>query len=59
MNGIVNEELLPIIPLKISKKDGEWQELSLLLDRGIEDEIALDASISDRYNLATWPDHEC
>ncbi len=58
MNGIVNEELLPIIPLKISKKDGEWQELSLLLDRGIEDEIALDASISDSYNLETRPDHQ-
>ena len=58
MNGIVNEQLLPIIPFKISKKDGEWQELSLLLDTGFDGEIALDASLLDRYNLATWPDHQ-
>ncbi len=58
MNGIVNEQLLPMVPIKIRKKDGEWQELSLLLDTGFNGEIALDASLLGKYSLATRPDHQ-
>ena len=46
------------IPPKISKKDGECQEFSLPIDTGFDGEIALDAALLDRYNLATRPDHQ-
>ena len=58
MNGIVNERLVPTVPLNIKKKDGEWQEISLLLDTGFNGEIVLDPALLDGYNLATRPDHQ-
>ena len=58
MNGMMSEKLSPTLPIKIRKKDGEWQEISLLLDTGFNGEIAVDASLLDKYSLATWPDHK-
>ena len=56
--GIVNERLVPTVPLKCRMKDGEWQEISLLLDTGFDGEITLDAALLDEYGLATHPDHQ-
>ena len=58
MHGVVNEHLLPISPLTIRNKDGEWQDVNLLLDTGFDRELALDAALLSRYNLATHPDHQ-
>lgn len=58
MNGIVGKDLVPILPVKIRNKNSEWQEISLLLDTGFDEEIALDAALLDSYNLATQPDHQ-
>ena len=58
MNGTMSEKLSPTIPIKFRKKNGEWQEISLLLDTGFDGEITLDASLLGKYNLETWPDHE-
>ena len=58
MTGVVAERLVPTVPIKIRKKASEWQEINLLLDTGFDGEIALDARLLNRYNLATQPDHQ-
>ena len=58
LNGIVDDHLLPIVPVDIKREDNEWQELSLVLDTGFDGEIALDAALLDRYSLATQPQRE-
>ena len=57
IKGIVNERLVPIVRLKIKRKDGEWENLSFLLDTGFNRDIMLDPDLLDRYNMATQPDH--
>lgn len=58
ITGIVNEDLVPIVPVRIKDKDGEWRDISLLLDTGFNGDIVLEATLLDRYNLATLPDHQ-
>ena len=51
MNGVVNKDLLPIVPIKAKRKDSEWQDLNLLLDTGFNGEIMLDPVLLDEHNL--------
>ena len=56
IRGSVNERLLPIVPVSVRKLDGDWQELSVLLDTGSEFRLMLaettasELGIGDRYN---------
>ena len=45
MSGVVNERLMPTVPLKIRQNDGAWQKFNLLLDTGFNGEIVLDAAL--------------
>ena len=55
MNGIVNQDLVPVVPVSIRN---EWKDLCLLLDTGFDGELALDAALLRMYDLATQPDHQ-
>ena len=57
LNGIVNDDFVPVVPVSIKREDKEWQELNLLLDTGFDGEITLDSSLLTQYDLATQPDH--
>ena len=56
IRGIVNGHLLPMVPVSVKKLDGEWQELSILLDTGSEfgfmlsETTASELGIAVRYN---------
>ena len=56
IRGIVNEHLLPMVPVNVKKLNGDWQELSILLDTGSEfgfmlsETTASELGIAVRYN---------
>ena len=54
ISGKVNKELLPMIPVSVKKRDGNWMELDVLLDTGSEFGfmIAPD-TFRDFYNLSS------
>ena len=58
MNGVVDENLVPIFPVSFMKEYRDWQQISLLLDTGFDGEIALDAALLRKYALATRPNQK-
>ena len=56
IRGIVNERLLPVVPVSVKTLNGDWQELSILLDTGSEygfmlsEAKATELDIAVRYN---------
>ena len=55
VTGIVNEHLLPIMPVSVEKEGNDWQEFNMLLDTGFDGEMALDVSLLNQHCLATQP----
>lgn len=55
IRGIVNEHLVPVLPISIESEDNDWVEFELLLDTGSNGEIVLERSLPDRYCLAPQP----
>lgn len=56
ISGVVNEFLLPIIPVSVKKLDGDWQKLDILLDTGAEVGLVLGRSTINRHGIAIGPD---
>ena len=53
--GVVNEDLIPVVPLSVRNDDNEWQDVNFMLDTGFDGDLALEAPLLDRYCLATRP----
>ena len=56
LTGRVNEQLRPILPVRIRRRDGGWEELPLLLDTGFNGALMLDAQTILERDLRTDPD---
>ena len=56
ISGIVNEKLLPIIPIRVKKLDGAWQKLSVLLDTASDRGLVLRRATAIRHGIAIAPD---
>ena len=56
IKGIVNESLLPIVPVSVKKLDGDWQELDVLLDTGSEVGFMLAEATASQHGIAIMPD---
>ena len=52
IRGIVNEHLLPMVPVNVKKLDGDWQELSILLDTGSEFGFMLSEATASELGIA-------
>ena len=57
IRGIVNEYLLPTIPVRVKKLDGEWQKLSILLDTGSEAGFMLAETTVSQHGIAVRHDY--
>ena len=55
MRGIVNEDLVSVVPISIESEGNDWVEFELLLDTGFNGEVALERSLPDRHCLAPQP----
>ncbi len=53
--GIVNEHLVPVVPVRVEKEGNAWVEFEMLLDTGFNGEVALERSMPDRHCLAPQP----
>ena len=57
ISGIVNEKLLPIIPVRVKKLDGAWQKLSVLLDTGSAVSFMLAETTISQHGIAFRHDY--
>ena len=58
ISGSVNANLLPMVPVKIRKLDGDWQELSVLLDTGSEFDFMLAETTASELGIAVRYDRD-
>ena len=56
LRGIVNESLLPIVPVSVKKLDGDWQKLNVLCDTGADGGLVLGRATLSRHGVAIAPD---
>ncbi len=55
INGTVNRNLVPIVPVKVKRLDGNWQKLGMLLDTGFEDRLLVAMNAVMQHNISVWP----
>ena len=58
ISGFVNENLLPMVPVNVKKLDGDWQELSVLLDTGSEFGFMLAETPASELGIAVRYDRD-
>ena len=58
IQGIVNELLLPMVPVKVKKLDEDWQELDFLLDTGSEFDSMLAETTASELGIAVRYDRD-
>ena len=55
--GIVNEHLLPMVPVSIRKGIDQWQQANVVLDTGFNGDIVLEVKLLEEYGLSTERDY--
>ena len=52
IQGTVNEDLLPIVPIRVKKLDGDWEKLCALLDTGASPGLMLAETTVIQHRIA-------
>ena len=56
LRGKLNQNLLPMVKISVEKCDGDWQELDVLCDTGVEGGLVLPRGTLNRHGIAVRPD---
>ena len=55
INGRINDDFLPIVPIFVKRLDGNWQKLNVICDTGNDGDLVLGRAAVYRHDIAIAP----